>query len=49
MTLEEPGDFEYRQKCDVQIEVISDDEMILVNQKNSLSFDWLDGRLKRVK
>lgn len=49
LKLEEPGDGEYRQKCDVQIEIISDDEMIFVNQKNSLSFDWLDGRVKRVK
>ncbi len=49
LRLQEPGDFEYRQKCDVQIEFVSDDELILVNQKNSLSFDWLDGRVKRVK
>jgi hypothetical protein len=49
LRLEEPGEFEYRQKCDVQIEFIGQDEIILVNQKNSLSFDWLDGRAKRVR
>lgn len=49
LKLEEPGSFEYRQKCDIQIEAISDDEMIFVNQKNSLSFDWLNGRLRRAK
>ncbi len=49
LKLEEPGSFEYRQTCDIQIEAISDNEMIFVNQKNSLSFDWLDGRLRRAK
>lgn len=49
LRLEEPGDFEYGQKCDVQIEFAGQDEIILVNQRNSLSFDWLDGRAKRVK
>jgi hypothetical protein len=49
LRLEEPGNSDYRQKCEIQVEVISDGEMIFVNQKNSLSFDWLDGRLKRVK
>ncbi len=49
LRLQEPGEFEYRQKCDVQIEFIGQDEIILVNHKNSLSFDWLDGRAKRVR
>jgi hypothetical protein len=49
LLLEEPGEFEYRQMCDVQIEFSGQDEIILVNQKNSLSFDWLDGRAKRVR
>ena len=39
---------EYGQKLDVEIEVRDQDELVLVNQRNSMSFDWLDGRIKRV-
>lgn len=47
LRLQEPGTSEYRQKCDVEIEFVGDDELIFINQKNSLSFDWLDGRARR--
>ena len=39
---------EYGQKLDVEIEVLDQDELVFVNQRNSMSFDWLDGRIKRV-
>jgi len=48
LKLEEPGDNEYRQKQEMQIEVISDDEIIFVVQKRAMSFDWLEGRVQRV-
>lgn len=38
---------EFGQKLDLEIEVLGQDELVLVNQRNSMSFDWLDGRVKR--
>ncbi len=48
LKLEESGDFKYRQMQDMQIEVISDDEIIFVVQKRAMSYDWLEGRVQRV-
>jgi hypothetical protein len=49
LNLEEPGDSECRQKQTVKIEVISSDELIFVVENRAMSFDWLEGRVKRVK
>jgi len=49
LKLEEPGNFEYRQKQAITIEVISSDEMIFVVDDEAMSFDWLEGRIKRAK
>lgn len=49
LKLEEPGDFEYRQKQEIRVEVVSPDEMIFVVEKRAMSFDWLEGRVRRAK
>lgn len=47
--LEEPGDVPYRQQQEMTVEVVSADEVIVVVTKQAMSFDWIEGRLKRIK
>jgi len=36
------------ERVDIEVEPISDEQMIFINRKNSRSFDWIDGRARRV-
>jgi hypothetical protein len=40
---------DYGEDFKVEIEAIGEDELILINQQDSMSFDWIDGRIKRMK
>ena len=47
LKIEASGDYEYRQKQEMQVEVVSGDEIIFVIQKSAMSFGWLEGRFSR--